>query len=94
MRAHVQWVAATGRTRTVQHEIDHETQERTKHYMFGFAYIRSVAWEGCAVEQDINRSILNVKPHGSCSCSYHVYLGDAHVCTCPTRPEIYPRHGA
>jgi hypothetical protein len=48
--------------------------------------------EPCRVESLVN-SVLFVDAGHAFLCYHRTSFGDSHVCRCPTRKEIYERHG-
>lgn len=46
----------------------------------------------CEVESCVSDTIHFVKCLETTHCYYKVPFGDGHVCTCPTRMEIYNRY--
>jgi len=75
------------------YKIPQETLQRSTQCSFAFACQESSAWQTCTVERDVSGSVLYINPREGLVCPYHVRFGYGHMCACPTRVEIYLRHG-
>jgi hypothetical protein len=73
-------------------EVSEETRQKTEKCWRGFACLSDTGNGPCAVRSCV-RGVLFVDKQTASYCPYDVIFGYSHICSCPTRQEIYDRYG-
>jgi hypothetical protein len=77
-----------------RYTISEETIAETKRCKKGFSCLTGQREDLCPIESCINGKVHFIKCFSTTSCSYRVvYSGDEGFCYCPTRKELYNKHG-
>ena len=75
-------------------EIENKIIEETTKCEKEFACLASHAQKCCKVEHSVAGKVLFVESLDENECRYKVHFGYSFMCTCPTRKEIYLKHGS
>lgn len=74
-------------------EVSKAIREQTKKCRHKFRCLKEGGCAECAFEAPISESLIFVTPnHDHGSCAYITSYGNGHVCSCPTRCEIYRKY--
>ena len=73
--------------------VSEETIAETKRCNKGFSCLNGQRENLCQVETCINGKVHFIKCLNEESCSYKGTFGDGVICYCPTRKELYNKHG-
>ena len=73
-------------------EIPQEIRERTTACEKEFSCLTGEREDVCKVTGRVADDLLFVDFTGKRCCQYVLFLGDDHLCRCPTRQEIYRRY--
>jgi hypothetical protein len=72
-------------------EVSEETRRKTDKCWRGFECLSNPQGVTCAVRSCV-RGVLFVDKETVSYCPYEVTFGYSHICSCPTRQEIYDRY--
>ena len=75
-------------------EISDDIIEETAQCNDDFSCLLGDLTQLCKVESCVSNTIHFVRCLEGSQCNYKVPFGDGHVCTCPTRMEIYNQYSA
>jgi len=73
-------------------EIEKEILDKTVHCTKDFDCLKNNNIH-CKVENCVNNEVYFVECCEKNPCNYRVNFGNSHICTCPTRKEIYNKYG-
>ena len=74
-------------------EIPEKVKDATRACFKGFSCLSNNACNTCDVAYDLQRNVLMLKSCSEDYCPYHELWGTKHVCLCPTRYELFTKHG-
>jgi len=73
--------------------VSEETIKETKRCKKGFSCLKEQREDLCQVDSCVDDEVPFIKCMNKDSCSYQGTLGNGIVCYCPTRKELYNKHG-
>ncbi len=75
------------------YNVSEETIARTQRCNKDFSCLKEKREDLCQVESCVNGKVHFIKCLNKESCVYQGTLGSGIVCYCPTRKELYNKHG-
>ncbi len=76
-----------------RYTVSKETIKETKRCNKGFSCLTKLREDLCQVESCINGETHFIKCISKNSCQYQGTFGASVICYCPTRKELYNKHG-
>ena len=73
--------------------VSKETIAKTLRCNKGFSCLKGQNEDLCIVDSCINGEVHFIKCLNKESCAYQGTFGDGVICYCPTRKELYNKHG-
>ena len=73
-------------------QVSDKTRQRTEKCWREFVCLSDSENGPCAVRSCV-RGVLFVTRRTTAYCPYDVAFGFSHICSCPTRQEVYDRYG-
>jgi len=74
------------------YQISQETINQTRQCTFAFQCLNDDGWGLCSVDRKVEGGGVFIHLKKRDNCRYSMFLGDAYVCNCPTRYELFERY--
>jgi hypothetical protein len=76
-----------------QYNISEEAIAETLRCVKDFSCLKKRSEDFCKIESCVNGKVHFIQCLSTTSCSYQLLFGEECICTCPTRKELYNKHG-